>query len=79
MMRPLPADLAAVLALLAFLVAGAASAGCAALEDTLKGQPAYMIDHRTGLCFAVAGVGQNWAMTHVPCTPEVLALIGGAP
>jgi len=37
----------------------------------------YFKDTRTNLCFVSEGLGRNYAvMTNVPCTPEVLALIG---
>lgn len=45
----------------------------------------YTRDDRTGLCYAFVGSAPAMsvqttgvAMTHVPCTEEVLAMIGGA-
>jgi hypothetical protein len=40
----------------------------------------YTKDYRTGLCFAVLGLGYNHGVvTNVPCSPEVEALIANTP
>ena len=44
----------------------------------------YSRDARTGLCFATLGRGESWigvraasfSMTHVPCTEQVMLLVG---
>ena len=43
-------------------------------EMTTK-RTVYTKDHRTGLCFANRGSGTRLVVTHVPCSPEVLALV----
>ena len=73
--------------LLAALVATLLLGGCdnASVRTAIDAAKiTYTRDSRTGLCFAVVGRGESWvgfsaasfSMTNVPCSDQVMRLIG---